>query len=415
MNVYKRENYLRLIRGFYHDCDLIKVITGVRRCGKSCLMNSIAQELRESGVEESRIVYLDLDLREYRKVKTADQLENLIDGLSSKTGKTYLFIDEIQNVTDFEEVVNAFRGEGHHSIFITGSNSYLLSGELVTKLTGRYIEFEMFPLTFDEYLGMKGFLGKTISSNLVKEFDLFLRQGGFPKAVQYDDPENRRSYVKSVIDEIFQKDIKRRIKIRNVAAFQSVQTYLINNFGATTSLSNLVDDLGKAGIHIKRETLNRYITILKDAKILCECNRFDLKSRRSIGGEQKFYLSDLGFYFTTNTDNRINYGPALENAVYVYARTHGYSASIGRIGSLECDFILRRGDADYAYAQVAMSMMSDKSTEDREYTPLERIRDNYPKFILTRDDPIQKRNGILHVNLPDFMRQGQIFTSNTLP
>ena len=318
-------------------------------------------------------------------------------------------------MTDFEEVINAFRGEGRHSIFITGSNSYLLSGELVTKLTGRYIEFEMFPLTFDEYLGMKSFLGKTISSNLVKEFDLFLRQGGFPKAVQYDDPENRRSYIKSVIDEIFQKDIKRRIKIRNVAAFQSVQTYLINNFGATTSLSNLVDDLGKAGIHIKRETLNRYITILKDAKILCECNRFDLKSRRSIGGEQKFYLSDLGFYFTTNTDNRINYGPALENAVYVYARTHGYSASIGRIGSLECDFILRQGDADYAYAQVAMSMMSDKSTEDREYTPLEKIRDNYPKFILTRDDPIQKRNGILHVNLPDFMKQGQIFTSSTLP
>ena len=415
MNVYKRENYLRLIRGFYHDCDLIKVITGVRRCGKSCLMNSIAQELRESGVEESRIVYLDLDLREYRKVKTADQLENLIDGLSSKTGKTYLFIDEIQNVTDFEEVVNAFRGEGRHSIFITGSNSYLLSGELVTKLTGRYIEFEMFPLTFDEYLGMKGFLGKTISTNLVKEFDLFLRQGGFPKAVQYDNPEDRRSYVKSVISEIFQKDIKRRIKIRNVAAFQSVQTYLINNFGATTSLTNLVDDLGKAGIRIKRETLNRYITILKDAKILYECNRFDLKSRRSIGGEQKFYLSDLGFYFTTNTDNRINYGPALENAVYVYARTHGYSASIGRVGSLECDFILRRGDADYAYAQVAMSMMADKSTEDREYTPLERIRDNYPKFILTRDDPIQKRNGILHMNLPDFMKQGQLFTSSTLP
>lgn len=415
MNVYKRENYLQLIRGFYHDCDLIKVITGVRRCGKSCLMNSIAQELRESGVEESRIVYLDLDLREYRKVKTADQLESLIDGLTSETGTTYLFIDEIQNVAGFEEVINAFRGECRHSIFITGSNSYLLSGELVTKLTGRYIEFEMFPLTFDEYLGMKGFLGKTISPNLVSEFDLFLRQGGFPKAVQYDNPEDRRSYVKSVIDEIFQKDIKRRIKIRNVAAFQSVQTYLINNFGATTSLSNLVDDLGKAGIHIKRETLNRYITILKDAKILYECNRFDLKSRRSIGGEQKFYLSDLGFYFTTNTDNRINYGPALENAVYVYARTHGYSASIGRIGSLECDFILRRGDADYAYAQVAMSMMSDKSTEDREYTPLEKIRDNYPKFILTRDDPIQKRNGILHVNLPDFMRQGQLFTSSTRP
>ena len=317
MSVYKRENYLRPIRGFYHDSDLIKVITGVRRCGKSCLMESIAQELHENGIDDNHIVYLDLDLRKYRKIKTVDQLEKLIDERTPKEGLTYLFIDEVQNVTDFEEVVNAFREEGRHSIFITGSNSYLLSGELVTKLTGRYIEFEMFPLTFDEYLGMKEFLGKTISHDVVAEFDEFLRQGGFPKALQYDNPEDRRTYIASVIAEIFQKDLKKRIKIRNVAAFQSVQTYLINNFGATTSLSNLLEDMDKAGIHIKRETLSRYITILKDAKILCECNRFDLKSRRSIGGEQKFYLSDLGFYFATNTDNRINFGPTLENIVYI--------------------------------------------------------------------------------------------------
>lgn len=411
MSVYKRENYLRPIRGFYHDSDLIKVITGVRRCGKSCLMESIAQELHENGIDDNHIVYLDLDLRKYRKIKTADQLEKLIDERTPKEGKTYLFIDEVQNVTDFEEVVNAFRGEGRHSIFITGSNSYLLSGELVTKLTGRYIEFEMFPLTFDEYLGMKEFLGKTISHDIVGEFDEFLRQGGFPKALQYDNPEDRRTYIASVIAEIFQKDIKKRIKIRNVAAFQSVQTYLINNFGATTSLSNLLKDMDKAGIHIKRETLSRYITILKDAKILCECNRFDLKSRHSIGGEQKFYLSDLGFYFATNTDNRINFGPTLENIVYIYARAHGYSVSIGRIGALECDFIFRRGDADYAYAQVAMTITADKATEDREYNSLEKIRDNYPKFVLTRNDIIQRRNGIIHENLPDFMKQSRAFSA----
>ena len=411
MGVYKRENYLQYIRGFYHDNDLIKVITGVRRCGKSCLMESIAQELHENGIDDNHIVYLDLDLRKYRKIKTADQLEKLIDERTPKEGKTYLFIDEVQNVTDFEEVVNAFRGEGRHSIFITGSNSYLLSGELVTKLTGRYIEFEMFPLTFDEYLGMKEFLGKTISHDIVGEFDEFLRQGGFPKALQYDNPEDRRTYIASVIAEIFQKDIKKRIKIRNVAAFQSVQTYLINNFGATTSLSNLLKDMDKAGIHIKRETLSRYITILKDAKILCECNRFDLKSRRSIGGEQKFYLSDLGFYFATNTDNRINFGPSLENIVYIYARAHGYSVSIGRIGALECDFIFRRGDADYAYAQVAMTITADKATEDREYNSLEKIRDNYPKFVLTRNDIIQRRNGIIHENLPDFMKRCHAFSA----
>jgi len=406
MNYYKRENYLRKIRGFYEDTGLIKVITGVRRCGKSCLMETIANEMRVRGIDDAHIVYLDLDRRPYKNIKTPDQLEQLIDEKTPSAGVTYLFIDEIQNVKGFEEVINAFRVEGQHSIFITGSNSYLLSGELVTKLTGRYLEFEMFPLTFDEFLGMKDFLGKDITANLVDEFDQYLRGGGFPKALQYDTADDRRTYIEGVVAEIFEKDIRRRIKIRNVSVFSKVQTYLINNFGAKTSLENIRNELEKMGTHIKRETLNRYIGILKDAKILYECKRFDLKSRKSIGGEQKYYLSDLGFYFATNTDNRINYGPALENTIFTYARAHGYATSVGRIGALECDFILRRGDAEYAYVQACMTMMASRETEDREYAPLERIRDNYPKYILTRNDPIQQRNGIIHANLPEFMRDG---------
>ena len=380
MKYYRRENYLRKIRGFYEDTGLIKVITGVRRCGKSCLMETIADEMRERGIDDAHIVYLDLDRRPYKNIKTPDRLESLIDEKTPSSGTTYLFIDEIQNVKGFEEVVNAFRIEGRHSIFITGSNSYLLSGELVTKLTGRYLELEMFPLTFDEFLGMKEFLGKSIAANIVDEFDEYLRGGGFPKAVQYDSADDRRTYIESVVAEIFKKDIRRRIKIRNLSAFQKVQTYLINNFGATTSLDNLLEELDKTGTHIKRETLNRYIGILKDAKILYECNRF-----------------------------RINYGPALENVVYTYARSHGYAASIGRIGPLECDFILRKGDAGYAYVQACMTMMNDRKTEDREYAPLEKIRDNYPKYVLTRNDPIQQRNGIIHANLPEFMRDGTAF------
>lgn len=409
MSFYKRENYLRKIRGFYDDTGLIKVISGVRRCGKSSLMATIADELRERGADEAHIVYLDLDRRPFRGVKTPDRLEAIIDERTPASGLTYLFIDEVQNVEGFEEVVNAFREEGRHSIFLTGSNAYLLSGELATKLTGRYLEFEMFPLTFEEYLGMKAFLGKPVSADLVAEFDRYLREGGFPKAVQYDSAEDRRTYVEGVVAEIFEKDIRRRAKIRHVAAFRKVQAYLINNFGATTSLSNILDDLAKDGMRIKRDTLDRYIGILKDAKILCECNRFDLKSRKSIRGEQKYYLSDLGFYFATNTDNRVNYGPVLENAVYIYARSRGYAASIGRIGALECDFILRRGDDRYAYVQACMTVVASRETEDREYAPLERIRDNYPKYVLTRNDPIQRRRGILHRNLPQLMAAGEDF------
>ena len=384
MNYYKRENYLQKIRGFYEDTGLIKVITGVRRCGKSCLMETIADEMRDRGIDDAHIVYLDLDRRPYKNIKTPDRLEQLIDEKTPSAGVTYLFIDEIQNVKGFEEVINAFRVEGRHSIFITGSNSYLLSGELVTKLTGRYLEFEMFPLMFDEFLGMKEFLGKDIAANLVDEFDQYLRGGGFPKALQYDTADDRRTYIEGVISEIFEKDIRRRIKIRNLSVFQKVQAYLVNNFGATTSLENILDELERTGTHIKRETLNRYIDILKDAKILYECHRFDLKSRNSIRGGQKYYLSDLGFYFATNTDNRINFGPALENTVFTYARSHGYAASVGRIGTLECDLILRRGDAGYAYVQACMTMMASRETEEREYAPLEKIRDNYPKYIPRR-------------------------------
>ncbi len=408
MKYFKRESYLQKIRGFYNDTEIIKVITGVRRCGKSSLMQTIAQEIQEKGVSDENIIYFDLDKRGYRSIKTQDQLEKLIDDSSTAKGLKYLFIDEVQNVTGFEEVLNGFRDDGDFSIFITGSNSYLLSGELITKLTGRYIEFEMFPLNFQEYLGMKTFLKKRIDSNLVQEFDNYLLEGGFPKAVQYDSLQDKKTYISSVITEIFEKDIKCRVKIRNVSAFQKVQQYLINNFGATTSLQNMLDELEKAGTKIKRETLNTYIKILCDAKILYECNRFDLKSKKSIAGEKKYYLSDLGFYYATNTDNRINYGPVMENVAFVYARSKDYSVSIGRIGKLECDFIFRK-DLDYSYLQICMTIMSSKETEEREYRPLEIIKDNYPKYVLTRSDPIQHRNGIIHKNMPDLMKNGELF------
>lgn len=409
MKIYHREIYLKRIRGFYHDTGIIKVITGIRRCGKSCLMEAIAEELEQSGISKENIVYINLDKRGYKSVKTGEQLENLIEEKCSTEGTKYLFIDEIQNVAGFEEVINAFREEDEYSIFITGSNLYLLSGELVTKLTGRYLEFEMFPLTFDEYIGMKAFLGKQVESDISLEFEKYINEGGFPKTLDFTDLNDKRAYVKGIIKEIFEKDIKKRVKIRNVSVFNTVQTYIINNFGTTTSLTNILEDLHKSGSDITRETLNRYIQILIDAKILHKCERFDLKSRKSISGEQKYYLADLGFYFATNTDNRINYGPVLENITYIYARAKNYSVSVGRIGKLECDFILRKDANQYSYVQVAMTILSSMETEDREYKPLESIKDNYPKYVITRNDLIQQRNGIIHVNIGPFMGEGKGF------
>ena len=409
MDWYPRENYLKKIRDFYHATDIIKVITGVRRCGKSCLMETIALELKESGIPDENIIFFDLDSKEYNKILKPEQLEHLIESASAASGTKYLFIDEVQNVKGFETVLNGFRGTNDWSIFITGSNSYLLSGELMTKLTGRYIEFEMFPLSFEEYEAIKQFYGREIAPDRQEELQNYILEGGFPRTIQLDNMAAKRRYVQSVIDEIYEKDIRRRLKIRNKSTFETVQKYIINNFGAITSLKSLKKAIEQAGTRISEATIARYIKALMDAKILYECPRFDMKSKRSLSGEKKYYLSDTGFYFAQNIDNRINFGPVLENITYVYARSHDYSVSVGRIGKLECDFILRNNEMRYSYVQVAYTIALSKETEDREYRPLESIKDNYPKYVATADSLLQQRNGIEHINLVDFMKNGKDF------
>ena len=409
MELFPRELYLNKIRSFYHDEEIIKVITGVRRCGKSSLMQTIANELTAGGVKPEQIVYLDLDERQYRRVTTADALEALIDAHDTHAEHQYLFIDEIQNVRDFEPVINGFRTDGGWSIFITGSNSYLLSGELVTKFTGRYIEFEMFPLSFEEYEKMKAFYGISIDPNPLAELNQYILSGGFPKTLQYHELSEKQRYVQSIVYEIFEKDIRHRMKIRDRETFEIVRKYLIANFGATTNISNICNVLRSQGISITRETATRYVQILVNAKILYECPRFDIKSKKSLKNEKKYYLSDLGFFYADNTDNRINYGPVLENIVYIYAKSHDNQISIGRIGKLECDFIVRGTSMDYAYIQVAYTIFQSKETEDREFRSLESIRDNYPKYVLTTDFLLQHRNGIIHANLLDFIKAGKSF------
>jgi len=408
IKLYRREIYLRKIRGFYHDADIIKVITGVRRCGKSSLLEMVKDEIEASGVNPKNIIFIDLDDKKYRKITTDDQLEKIIDQQSVANGMKYLFVDEIQNVKGFESVINGIRGKDY-SIFVTGSNSYLLSGELTTKLTGRYVEFELFPLNFEEYLGMKKFYGKAIDPNLLVELNNYLNEGGFPKTIQYDSIVDKRTYVRSIVNEIFEKDIKKRVKIRKVEVFEKVRNFILNNFGATFSILSLQEALVKDGLDIRRETIKRYVDVLVASKILCVCDRFDMKSKRALSGEKKYYLSDMAFYFSTNTDNRINYGPALENLIYIYLRSKDYTVSVGRIGKLECDFIVRSNDLNYAYIQVAYTIGISKKTEDREYAVLEKIRDNYPKYLVTTDYLLQKRNGIKHVNLMNFVGSGQLF------
>ena len=401
--LYRREDYLKKIRGFYHDT-MIKVITGIRRCGKSYLLKTIIQELKDSGISEKDIIYIELDSKKYKNIKTPEDLEKAIDNLVTNNNFKYLFIDEVQNVKGFENIINAYREEGNYSIFLTGSNSYLLSGELITKLTGRYIEVEMLPLNFYEYVDMKKCIGKQIDSNIYHEFEEYIRNGGFPGSVKYDNYEDKLLYTKNVISQIFEKDIKNYKKIQDIALFEVIEKFVVNNFGSIISISSiykyLTDEEKKS---IDRRTIKKYIEILENAKIIYPCDLFDMKSKKVLEGEKKYYLSDLSIYFALNTDNRINYGPVLENVLFSYLKSMNYNLSVGKIGNLECDFIARRGIDEYFYIQVTKNI-DDKKTEEREYKPFYNIKEMYPRYLFVADLILQKNiDGINNVNIIDFI------------
>ena len=400
--VYKREEYLKKIRGFYND-DMIKVITGIRRCGKSFFLKSIIKELIDNGTKEKDIIYIELDKKEYKDVVTSKQLEKIIDEKIIDKDFKYLLIDEIQNVKNFESLINAYRETNNMSIFITGSNSYLLSGELVTKLTGRYIEIEMMPLSFYEYVDMKKFLNKNINPNIYLEFEEYIRNGGFPKSLYYDNYDEKITYTSSVINQIFEKDIITNNKIKDKALFELIEKFVINNFGAIISIKSIQDHLrNNLKINTDRRTIKRYLDILENAKIIYSCDLFDIKSKMILKGEKKYYLADLSIYYSLNTDNRINYGPVLENVMYSYLKSKNYKLSVGHIGKLECDFIARANYDDYYYIQVSKDI-SNKETEEREYRPFYMIKELYPRYLFTMDMLLQKRDGVNHVNIVDFI------------
>ncbi|RGF59091.1 ATP-binding protein [Coprobacillus sp. AF36-10BH] len=403
-NVYPREKYLKKIRPFY-DSDIIKVITGIRRCGKSFILKAIMNELIDRGIPKTQIIYIPLDRRGYKNIKTSEELETKIESMLGDDENYYLFIDEVQNVFGFESVIHAYAEEGY-SIFLTGSNSYLLSDEISTKLTGRYLNFETFTLDFSEYLEMKRFFKKKIDQDIYVEFEEYILNGGFPKTIEFDDIQARQTYTRGIISEIFEKDVKTRKRISNVPVYERVQSFLLNNYSAPFSLSNLLECLEKEGYKTKATTVRGYIEDLKKAKIIYECNRFDLKSKKSLRREQKYYLSDLAIYFAMNTDNRLSYGPSLENMVYLYLASKDYQISIGKIGKLECDFITRNTSGDYAYIQVTYTMQGEdiKATErikEREYRPFRKIRDGYPRYIVSLDRFRDQQEGVHHINAID--------------
>lgn len=402
MKYYKREEYLNKIRGFYNDPETIKVITGIRRCGKSSLLETIIEELKENNISENDIIYIKLDKRPYKNINTPEELETIIDSFIKDDKFKYIFLDEIQNIKNFEPLLESYRAEENYSIFITGSNSYLLSGELITKLTGRKIEIEMLPLNFYEYLEMKKFL-KIELKELTNEFETYIREGGFPGSLRYVNENDRLEYTRNVIRDIFEKDIRPNEKIKNLDMFENIERYVINNFGSILSIDNIVKYYRGLNINIDYRTVEKYIKILENAKIIYPCNEFDVKSKTSLNGNKKYYLADLSIYYAMNTDNRISYGPVLENIMRNYLISKGYNLSVGKIGELEVDFIVRKNRNDYFYIQISKNIDEEK-TKIREYRPFYEIRDMYPRYLFTLDLIINDNvDGIKNVNIINFI------------
>lgn len=343
MKLYKRQYYLKKIREFYQDKELIKILTGIRGCGKTCLMDMIINELRWRGNAAVNLIHIDLDTKEFRNIKNIEKLRIAIKEkmVPSKDGTIYLFIDEIQMVDEFETLIESLYNEGRYSIFLSASSSYLLSDTFKKKFEDHYKVFEIFPLSYVEYEGMKDFMGLKKEENPLLEFIRYVHDGGLPKVLQCDNAQEKQKYLLGMLEEIFKKDIAKMEKIRHVVYFKQVEEYIIDTLGESISMTRLTDYFRNyVRIPVKRETLERYLELLEKAKLVYRCNRFDIKTEKELQGDQRYYITDLGFYFAKKADTKVDYSLIMKNIIYMYLKSRDYNIATGRIGKRECDFVL---------------------------------------------------------------------------
>ena len=393
-----REIYLSKIRPFY-DQDLIKVIMGIRRCGKSVLLLQIIDEIKEKGIEEKQIIYINFENEDYSFIKNDIDLHNYIKEKITNKEKYYLFFDEIQNVKDWEKAINSFKASKNVSIFITGSNSDLLSGELATHLAGRYVSFKIYPLTFSEVCELKNIKEK---EDIEEAFDDYITWGGMPQRFMLTDEMQTKTYLSDVYDSIVVKDIITRFGIKDLDLFNRIVEYIITtpsqNFSAE-SLSNYFAN--KDNREVSKVTLYNYLEYMTKAMLINKADRYDIRGKRILNGKYKYYLTDLGLGQVKNIGKRQQLGAYLENIVYNELISRGYDVKIGNLEKAEIDFIATRFK-EKIYIQVAY-ILADDTVIDREFGAYKGIEDNYPKYVLTMDKHDFSQEGIIHKNVIDWL------------
>ena len=393
-----RERYLTKIRPFY-DQDLIKVIMGIRRCGKSVLLLQIIDELKEKGIPESQIIYINFENEDYNFIKNDIDLHNYIKEKIINENKYYLFFDEIQNIKDWEKAINSFKASKNVSIFITGSNSDLLSGELATHLAGRYVSFKIYPLTFSEVCELKNIKEK---EDIEEAFDDYITWGGMPQRFMLTNEMQTKTYLSDVYDSIVVKDIITRFGIKDLDLFNRIVEYIVTtpsqNFSAE-SLSNYFAN--KDNREVSKVTLYNYLEYMSKAMLINKADRYDIRGKRILNGKYKYYLTDLGLGQVKNIGKRQQLGAYLENIVYNELISRGYDVKIGNLEKAEIDFIATRFK-EKIYIQVAY-ILADDTVMDREFGAYKGIEDNYPKYVLTMDKHDFSQEGIIHKNVIDWL------------
>lgn len=392
-----RERYLKQIRPFY-DQDLIKVLIGIRRSGKSVILNQIIDELREKGIDDKHIIYINFEDFDYDEYTDPKKFNDYVKGKIIDSKKYYLFFDEIQNVDKWEKVINSFRATQNTSIFITGSNSDLLSSDLATHIAGRYVSFRITPFTFKEACELLNISDRQGQEN---EFSDYIKWGGLPQRFMQTDDESRKIYLKDVYDSIVIKDIIKRFNIKDIDLLNRIVTYILTTPSQTFSPENLKRYFESESRNVSLETLYNYLDYIIRANLISKAERYDIRGKRILTGKYKYYLTDLGFTNILSEGKREQIGAYLENIVYNELLARGYNVNIGNAENAEVDFVATRFN-EKIYIQVAY-VLSDERVIDREFGVYKKIEDNFPKYVLTMDKFDLSRDGIIHKNVIDWL------------
>ena len=396
-----RENYLEKIRPFYNQ-DLIKVITGIRRCGKSVILRQIINEIKESGVKDDNIIYMNFELSDYSDIKTAKELDRYIKNRIINIDKYYVFLDEIQYVKEWEKTVNSSKAKygDKISIFLTGSNSDLLSGELATLLSGRYVSFKIKPFSFMEVCKFKNY--ELDKYKLEEQFNNYIKWGGLPQRFNLHDEYEIRTYLTDVYNSIVVKDIINRFKVTDLELFNRIAEYIVTTPSQTFSAESLAkyfemnDDRG-----VGKTTLYNYLEYMCKAHLIEKADRYDVRGKRILNGKYKYYLTDLGLGQTLNVSKKEQMGAYLENIVYNELVYRGYDVKVGNLDNGEIDFIALK-DGNKEYYQVCYYLLDDKVIT-REFDVYNNIKDNYPKYVISMDKFDFSQNCIIHKNIIDWL------------